>query len=57
MCSRRSDAPAGRAAADEQCNEAVKRITGYGNWEQCPTMKNASQCHVTVSATSSGFQV
>lgn len=53
--------PAGRVAADAQCNEAVKRITGFGDWQQCPMMKNASLCHLSSSATSSsaspGFQV
>lgn len=46
----------GRVAADAQSSEAVKRVTGFGEWQLCPMMQNASQCNVSVSATS-GFQV
>jgi hypothetical protein len=48
--------PTGRVAADAQSSQAVKRVTGFGEWKLCPMMQNASQCNVSVSATS-GFQV
>ena len=52
---------AGRAAADAQCSQAVKRIVGSGDWQQCPMMRNASQCELSVSVTKSeafsGFEV